>query len=87
MRLSSLVLRGPQCVVAFQRELRIDGDGARRVRQVQHAVRALVVAQRFLKFVGRRRQRRLHQILQLDFTERAPRLPVGKDILQLDDLG
>ena len=78
---------GAQRAVALERELGVDGDRARRVGQLQQAVDARAGRQRRLECVGRRRQRVLHQVVQLHLAEGAARLLVGQDLLQAHHLG
>ena len=77
----------PQQAVAFQRELGVDGDRARRVGQLQQAVGAHAGREGHLEVVGRGRQGALDQVVELDLAEGAARLLVGQDLLQADDLG
>ena len=78
---------GAQRAIALERELGVDGDRARRVGQLQQAIDAHAGGQRRLEFVGRGRQRVLHQVVELDLAEGAARLLVGQDLLQAHDLG
>ncbi len=79
---AGLILGGEQRAIGFQRELGVDHDRARRVRQPQQAVGATPVAERRLEEIGGLRQRALHQILELQLAEGAARLLVGKNVLQ-----
>ena len=78
---------GAQGAVAFERELGVDGDRARRVGQMQQAVDTRAGGKRGLEFIGLGRQGVLHQVVQLDLAEGAARLLVGQHLLQADDLG
>ena len=75
-----------QRLVALERELRVDGDGARRVRERQQAVGTAAVGKRRLQAVGRRRQDLAHQIGELELAEGAARLLVGEDVLKAHHL-
>jgi hypothetical protein len=75
-----------ECFVGLQRELRVDDDGARRVGQADHAICALAVRQGRLEGIGVGRQGLGHDIVQLDFPERAARLLVGQDVLKRQDI-
>ena len=81
-----VIRRIAQRVVALKRKLRINNDGAGRIRQIQQAVCPAAIGELRLKLVGGRRQNLLHQIIQLDFTERTAGLLVGQNILQTDHL-
>ena len=86
-RLARVVAPGlAQRVVALQRALRVDGDGARRVRERQQAVGAAAVGKRRLEAVGRRREDLAHQVGQLDFAEGTAHLLVGEDVLKAHHL-
>ncbi len=75
-----------ELTIAFQRELGVDHDRTRWVGQFNQAVGPASVAEGGLKPVGRRRQRRLYEVLQLDFSECAARLLVRQNVLQPYDL-
>ena len=73
-------------MIGIERKLGVDGNGARRVRQMHKAIGAGAAAQGGLKRIGRRRQRARYDVLQLHFTEGAARLLVGQNVLKSDDL-
>ena len=82
LELFPFAFRLSERLVAFKRELGIDDDRARRVGQAEKTVGPFLIAEHRLKRVGRRRQNRADQIVQLNFPESAARLFVGKNFLQ-----
>ena len=78
------VLAARKRLVGLERELRVDDDGARRVRQVDQAVGPPAVRQRRLQRIGVRRQRLRHDVVQLDLAEGPARLLVRQDVLQAE---
>ena len=72
---------GAQRAITFERELGVDGNRARRVRQMQQAVDTCPGRERRLEFIGLGRQGVLHQVVQLDFAEGAAGLLVGQYFL------
>ena len=81
------VLRVLQVQITFQRKFRVYDDGSRRVGQVQQTIRPLATGKGGLKSIGRRRQGRDYQVVELDFPKSAARLFIGKNILQSHHLG
>ena len=71
-----------QGLVGLQRELGINRDRPGRVRQVDQTIRAFTVRKRRLQRVTVARQSLGHDIRQLDFPERPPRLLVGQYVLK-----
>jgi hypothetical protein len=73
-------------LVGFEREFRIDADGAGRVRHLDQAVDQLAVAQLALILEHRWRQHQFDQALHARLAEGATRLLVRQDILQAHHL-
>ena len=71
-----------QRLIGLQREFCIDDDGAGGIGQMDQAIGAASVTQGFLHRIAVGRQRLRHDIIQLDFTERAAGLLVAQDVLQ-----